>query len=126
MKVQVDPSKLAKKPRQHYNLDMDSFMPFGKHKGVDVRYLLEKMPSYLCWVLDREVDDHPNRTHQIHFSQELMTAILDKIIDLPQLEHYRYLLPDEYTAEKRAEKRAREAEQAARAAIYNEAGWGEF
>jgi hypothetical protein len=126
LKVQIDPSKLARIPRQHYNLDMDSFITFGKHKGKDVRFLLDKMPSYLCWLLDREVDNHPNRTHETHFSQELMTAILDKIIDLPSLSHYQYLLPDEYTAEKRDAQRAREAEDAARAAVYEGAGWGAF
>jgi hypothetical protein len=109
-----------------YNLDLDSFVPFGKNKGRDVAYLLEKQPGYLVWLLDKEVADHPQRPVRVNFSAPLMTAILDKIIDLPELERYSYLLPDEYTAEKRAEKRAREQEQAQREALYSDSGWGAF
>jgi hypothetical protein len=109
-----------------FNLDMDTILTFGKHTGMDVSYLLDKQPGYLVWLLDKEVADHPDRPVRVNFSTPLMTAILDKIIDRPELERYAYLLPDEYTAEKRAEKRARELEQEQRAARYNDTGWGAF
>jgi hypothetical protein len=126
LKVEISPDKLAKKPRQHYNLDMDCFMPFGKHRGTELRHLLANNPSYLCWLLRQEILDERDRAHQVHFSTPVMEALLDAILVRPELAEYRAIVPDEYVAEKRAIAEAHEAAQAERAAIYNGAGWGDF
>jgi uncharacterized protein (DUF3820 family) len=111
----------------HVNLDFDTPLPFGKYKGTTPRELLATRPTYMCWVVDKfVVDAHPKSEMKVHFKDELLTAVLDAIIDDERCVNYGYLLPDEYTAEKREEKRAAERAEAERAKVYDEMGWGGF
>lgn len=119
------PSKLKNK-QYRVVLGMDSFVEFGKYKGTDVKFLLDKHPAYLCWLLDKHLLDHPKSEMKIEFKPELLTAILDKIIDDPACAQWKGLLPEEYTAEKREAKRAAEREAAEKAAVYESMDWGGF
>lgn len=108
-------------------LKLDSIFGFGKFKDLQVGLILESRPTYLCWLLDKHLDPHPNAEMVIEFDPELLTAILDKIIDDPRCnDQYSYLLPEEYTAEKREAQRAAAKEAAEKAAVYEGMGWGGF
>lgn len=109
------------------SLDFDTPLPFGKYAGKTPRVLLAERPTYMCWLVDKfVVDAHPNAEMKVSFGDELLTAVLDQIIDNPECVNYTFLLPDEYTAEKREEKRKAEREAAEQAKVYDEMGWGGF
>lgn len=111
----------------HVNLGFDTPLPFGKYKGSTPRQLLATRPTYMCWLVDKfVVDAHPRAEMKVHFYDDLLTAVLDQIIDNPECVNYTFLLPDEYTAEKREEKRKAEREAAEQAKVYDDMGWGGF
>jgi hypothetical protein len=124
--LEVTPVKL-RNAQYRPTLKLDGFFGFGKYREMQVSHILEKHPTYLCWLLDKHLDPHPKSEMHVQFDPELLTAILDKIIDDERCRaQYSYLLPEEYTAEKREAKRAAEREAAEKAAVYESMDWGGF